>query len=475
MTIVPVKYYIVTMTIWLPNLTDHEGPRYQALAFAIGRAIEEGQLLPGEKLPPQRDLAFHLGVTVGTITRAYGLAERRGLVRGEVGRGTFVRGAEPETYFHNPVVDGDDDFIKLNVNSQPDLTAQHLLPQSLIKLASGNQPIGELLAYTPRIGLADHRRVAAGWASRTGAEFDPETTLITGGAHQAILIAIAGLARPGDTVLTEALVYSGVKHIASRLGVTLKGVALDDEGLCPDALDAACRETKARLLLINPTAHNPTTATMSEDRRREITKIALGHDLIVIEDDVYGQLLENRALPIAAMAPERTVYITNASKMIAPNLRFGSISAPATLYDRLADAQADFFIMCPALMAAIFTQWFEDGTADDLVLRQRAEAAVRQEIADECLKGLRYRAHPYCFHLWLELPEMWRSSSFVDALRAHGVGVDPAFIFAVDPAHSSAAVRISLSAAKNRERLRHALEIVRSTLQRGPIGRRDTI
>ncbi|MGI9452796.1 MAG: PLP-dependent aminotransferase family protein, partial [Geminicoccaceae bacterium] len=120
-------------------------------------------------------------------------------------------------------------------------------------------------------------------------------------------------------------------------------------------------------------------------------------------------------------------------------------------------------------------QWFDDGTADDLVLRQRAEAAARQEIAAECLMGLRYRAHPHCFHLWLELPEMWRSSSFVDALRARGVGVDPAFIFAIDPANNLAAVRISLSAAKTRNRLKHALEIVRSTLQRGPIGRRDTI
>ena len=463
------------MTIWLPNLADVEGPRYQALAFAIGRAIEEGELSPGEKLPPQRDLAFRLGVTVGTVTRAYGLAEQRGLVQGEVGRGTFVRDAEPDASFHNPVVDGDDDFIKLNVNSQPDRTAQHWLPQSLIKLASGHQAIGDLLAYTPRIGLADHRRAAAGWASRTGGNFDPETTLITGGAHQAIVIAIAGLARPGDTVLTEALVYSGVKHIASRLGVTLKGIALDDEGLCPDALDAACRETDAKLLLVNPTAHNPTTATMSEDRKRQIAEIAERHDLIVIEDDVYGQLFEDSALPIATIAPGRTVYVTAASKMIAPGLRFGSLSTPAALYDRLADAQADFFIMCPALMAAIFTQWFDDGTADDFVLRQRAEAAARQEIAAECLKGLRYRAHPHCFHLWLELPEMWRSSSFVDALHARGVGVDPAFIFAIDPANSLAAVRISLSAAKTRHRLQHALEIVRSTLQRGPIGRRDTI
>ncbi len=463
------------MTIWQPDLSALQGPRYQALADAIGTAISEGTLSPGAKLPPQRDLAFRLGVTVGTITRAYGLAEQRGLVRGEVGRGTFVRGEPLAVPFHNPVVDGDDDFIKLTVNSQPDVTAQNLLSESLIRLASGNLPIGDLLAYTPRAGLADHRRAAAAWASRTGGNFDAETTLITGGAHQALATAMSGLARPGETVLTEALVYSGIKHIGARLGVRFRGVAIDAEGLLPDALEAACRDTAARLLMVNPTAHNPTTATMSEERRREIAKIIERYDLIAVEDDVYGQLYEDRAVPIAAFAPERTVYITNASKMVAPNLRFGSLSAPKHLHDRLADAQADLFLVCPALMAALFTQWFDDGTADHMVIRQRAEALARQRIAAECLEGLAYSAHPQCFHLWLKLPETWRSSSFVDAVRQRGVGVDPAFIFTVDPTNGLAAVRISLSAAKNRERLRLALEIVRSTLEAGPIGRRDTI
>lgn len=463
------------MTIWQPDLSTAQGPRYRALADAIALAIDNAQLAPGAKLPPQRDLAFRLGVTVGTVTRAYGLAEQRGLVRGEVGRGTYVRGKQLAEYFHNPVVDGDDDFIKLTVNSQPDRTAQDLLPESLIKLASRNLPIGDLLAYTPRIGLADHRRAAAAWASRTGADFSAETTLITGGAHQALVTAIAGLARPGDTVLTEKLVYSGLKNIGARLGVALRGIAIDEEGLMPDALEAVCRESDAKILMVNPTAHNPTSATMSEARRRKIANIVKRHDLILIEDDVYGQLPEDRPLPIAVFAPERTIYITNASKMIAPNLRFGSLSAPHTLYDRLADAQADLFLMCPALMAALFTQWLDDGTADRLVLRQRAEAVARQDIAAACFRGFAYQAHPHCFHLWLTLPEAWRSSSFAEALRQRGVGVDPAFLFTVDPTDGLAAVRISLSAAKNRERLERALLIVRSTLETGPIGRRDTI
>jgi DNA-binding transcriptional MocR family regulator len=463
------------MTIWCPDLTHLDGPRYKALAQAIDVAIGQGELEPGRKLPPQRDLAYQLGVTVGTVSRAYALAEQRGLVKGEVGRGTFVRTAAPLGSFHNPVMDGDDELIKLTVNSQPDDGVKNLTAASLTTLAASDPAIGELLAYTPRVGLAPHREVAARWASGVGATFSPDQTLITGGAHQAILTALSGLTRPGDTVLSEHLVYSGIKRVAARIGLRLQGLALDHEGLCPDALEAACRASDARVLILNPTSHNPTTATMSEARRRAIAAIAERYDLILVEDDVYGQLPEDRPPALAALAPERTVYITTASKIVAPNLRFGVLTAPERLFDRLADAQSDLFLICPALMAALFTQWMEDGTVAHLIERQRTEAAARQRIAATCLQGVDYRSQPLSYHLWLPLPPPWRSSTFTSATRARGVAVDPAFLFAVGPEREPHAIRISLSAAKTRDRLAHALGVIRDTLTTGPIGRTDSI
>ncbi len=463
------------MTIWCPDLSLLPGPRYKALAAAIDAAIGEGELEPGRKLPPQRDLAYKLGVTVGTVSRAYALAEQRGLVKGEVGRGTFVNSAVANSPFHNPVEDGADDLIKLTVNSQPDNAIQKLVASGLSGLTASGQPIGELLAYTPRVGLDQHRDAAARWASRIGFTFLPERTMITGGAHQAIAVTLAGLARAGDTVLCEQLAYSGFKRVAMRLGLTLLGVALDHEGIRPDALEGACRSSGARVLLLNPTTHNPTTATMSEERRRAIAAVAERHNLIIMEDDVYGQLTENRPPPLAALAPERTVYITTASKIVAPNLRFGVLVTPEKLFDRLADAQSDLFLTCPALMAALFTQWLDDGTADHLVERQRAEVAARQTLAASCLEGVAYASEPLSYHLWLPLPDPWRSSTFADALRMQGIAVDPAFIFAVGPEQEPHAIRISLSAAKTRERLKTALLVIRETLDTGPIGRRDTI
>ena len=91
------------MTMWLPNLDGRKGPVYRAIADAIDEEVQKGSLRPGARLPPHRDLADHLGVTVTTVTRAYTEAARRGLTTGHVGRGTFIRGNGPEDVPSGPI------------------------------------------------------------------------------------------------------------------------------------------------------------------------------------------------------------------------------------------------------------------------------------------------------------------------------------------------------------------------------------
>jgi DNA-binding transcriptional MocR family regulator len=461
--------------MWLPQLASQPGPRYVALAEALAQDIANGTLVEGARLPPQRELAFRLGVTVGTVSRAFGLAAERGLVNGEVGRGTYVRTRQAAPCRPDPVNDGGEpELIKLTVNAPPNPSYQTLLAEALQELAGAGGLEG-LLAYAPRRGHADHRAAAAAWIGRVGIEASPEQIVITGGAHQAIVAALAALARPGESVLVEALTYAGVGDIAERLGLRLEALAIDDDGLVPEALEQAVRSGRSRLLLVNPTAHNPTTTTMSERRREAIVASARRHDLIVIEDDVYGQLPEQRPPPLAALAPERTVYISGASKSIAPGLRLGIICSPDPLRRKIAEAQHDLFLICPPLMAELFRHWLTNGTADRLARRQRLEAAARQELASEALAGHVYRGQPSSYHIWLPLPPPWQTSEFVAALRARAVVVDPGSAFAADPANAPHAVRISLSAAASRERLRQALTVVAETLRAGPARRRDVI
>ncbi len=462
------------MTMWIPDLSVRAGPRYLALADAIEQDVASGALAAGTRLPPHRDLAYRLGVTVGTVSRAYAVVAARGLVSGEVGRGTFVRAVAADTRI-NPVVDGSDDLISLTVNAPPDPSDHETLREGLAELATRPAALQHLMSYTPKRGFADHRAAAAAWIAELGIEARPDAVVLTGGAHQALFAALLGRSAPGDGVLIEALTYAGLCHMGERLGLRLRGLALDDEGVLPDAIDAACRAEPARLLVLNPTLHNPTTAILSAERCRAIAALARKHDLIVIEDDVYGRLPEGRPPPIAALAPERTIYITSASKSIAPGLRLGMLLSPERCLEPIAAAQHDLFLTCPPLMAELFRLWQGNGTAARLAQRQLVEARARQDLAREILGERPYRAQPTCYHIWLPLPPPWRTSQFVTAARERGVAVDPGSAFAVDRDQAPHAVRISLSAASSRERLRRALATLAALLAEPPARRREVI
>jgi DNA-binding transcriptional MocR family regulator len=463
------------MTMWLPDLASRPGPRYVALAEALAEDVAKGTLLEGTRLPPQRELAYRLGVTVGTVSRAFALATERGLVTGEVGRGTYVRARRRAPSRPDPVNDGGDaELIKLTVNAPPDPSYRTLLAEGMSELA-GADGLEGLFAYTPKRGFADHRAAAAAWIERVGVQSSPEQIVITGGAHQAIVAVFVALGRPGKPIMVEDLTYAGVCNVAERLGLSLHGLAMDDDGVLPEALEQAARSSQARLLFVNPIAHNPTTATMSEGRCEALVAAARKHDLIIIEDDVYGQLPERRPPPLAALAPERTIYISSASKTVAPGLRLGIISSPESLLQRIADAQHDLFLTCPPLMAELFKHWLDNGMADRLARRQRLEAAARQELARERLRGHNYRAQPTSYHIWLPLPPPWRTAEFIAALRERGVTVDPGSAFAVDPLSAPHAVRVSLSAAASRERLARALTVLADTLADAPARRRGVI
>jgi DNA-binding transcriptional MocR family regulator len=463
------------MTIWMSDLADRRGPLYVALADAIAGAVEDGTLEDGARLPPHRDLAHRLGVTVGTVSRAYALAEQRGLVSPQVGRGTFVRrpgrrAARPDAYAPAP-----DEVIDLTINQPADRRYRQELAAALSELGGRGAELADLMAYAPRAGLERHRRAAAEWLGRGNLEIAPERLILTGGAHQAIVVALAALARPGDLLLAEALTYSGLLSITSALQLRVEGIAMDEHGLRPDALDAACRSSGARVLFTNPTLHNPTASTLPAERRDEIVAIARRHDLVLVEDDVYGLLRRQRPPGLAALAPERTVFVSSASKTLAPGLRLGLLASPPALYDRLANTTYDLLLAQPALMGEILALWVTNGTAERLLARQREEAAARQRLAAEILGDGACRTDPCSFHIWLPLPPPWRDGDFTLAARERGVTVASGQTFAVGRSQAPNAARISLSSAPDRERLRYALGILRTLMEEGPQPRRGVI
>jgi DNA-binding transcriptional MocR family regulator len=460
------------MTIWMPDLGDRIGPRYQAIAAAISDAIESGELSPGTRLPPQRDMAWKLGVTVGTVSRAYMLAEQRGLLSGEVGRGTYVRDRGPAR--EEVLGRWNDGVMDLSRNAAHSTEHAEAVREALQTLAS-RQGVDRLLHYMPSAGHRDHRAAGAQWIGRTGLQVTPEQVILTSGAQQGLAAALATLAHPGETVLTEALTYCGLMDAARLFRLKLEGVAIDEQGMLPEALDEAARRSGARVVVVTPTIHNPTTATMSMARREALVETARRLDLTIVEDDVYGFLPPVRPVPVATLAPERTIYVASASKCLAPGLRVGWLAAPPALVEPLVDAVHAMSISAPALPAEIARSWIMDGTAARITDHLRRETARRHALFTEIFAGFSMRSDPASFHVLLSLPEPWNADEFTLAARERNLMVISAPTFAVTRGAAPPAVRISLSAAESDGQLRQALAGLRSVLESSPRSRRAVI
>jgi len=458
------------MTSWAPEIRQRRGPRYLAIADALADDAGAGRLRPGTRLPTHRELADRLGLTVGTVTRAYAEAARRNLVSGEVGRGTFVRG--PAARFATPLgaIPVEPGLIDLSANhppTGPGAAEAGALGRALAAL-SRRKDLARLLDYPPPGGAPEHRSAGAEWVRRSGLETTAEKVLVSSGNQHGMTAVFAALLGPGDLVLTEALTYPGMKNLAGLLSLRLQGVALDEQGMRPDALAAACRARSPKALYCVPTLQNPTASVMSEERRRQIAAVAREHGVVIVEDDVHGRIPERAARPLSAFAPELAVYLTGTSKVLAPGLRVGFIAAPEPLVDRIAAAIRGTTWMAAPLMAEIAARWIKDGTAETILKRKRREAVARQRLAGKVLGRSVGRGHPAAYHLWLSLSQPWRGESFADAAHRRGVGVTPASAFAIGRTGVPDAVRVCLGAARDRGELERGLRVLAELLASSP-------
>jgi DNA-binding transcriptional MocR family regulator len=452
------------MTIWQPDLSSVSGPRYLAIVDALAFDLDNGALRAGDRLPTHRDLAYRLGVTVGTVTRAYAEAERRGLIKGEVGRGTYIRDRSGRSLpVHTQDFAIGEQVIDLSMNfpSHPDADA--VLSRGLQEMA--NEGLGYLLDYHPHRGRADHRAAGAAWVKRYGLEVSPEQIVLTAGGQHGMAVILGTLAGAGDVVLTEAVTYPGVKALADLFRFELVGLAMDSQGILPDAFERACRSDRPRALFCMPSLQNPSGAHMPEERRREIAAIARRHGVPILEDDIYGFLVKNGPAPLVTHAPELGFYLASLSKAIAPGLRMGYAAVPPEYVQRVTTSVRATTIMAAPPMAELASRWIANGTGERLATQYRTEAIARQSVAREMLQGLSYAAYPAGLHGWLTLPEHWMPAHFAAEMRQRGVIITPAEVFAVGKPVPPA-VRICLSAARSRDELRRALSII-AELARG--------
>nr|WP_299243604.1 PLP-dependent aminotransferase family protein [uncultured Halomonas sp.] len=454
------------MTIWVPCLPD-TGNRYRVLADAIAEAIAEGELAEGKRLPPQRRLADALGVTVGTVTRAYSEAERRGLIEARVGSGTYVRGNESAVVLFRQIAQEEDrDYIDLSLSLPPPHPDR---PQGLREALGAivDDPLALLHAvnYQPEQGLARHRVILAQWMARLGLLVDADEMVITQGGQHGIFLALQALAQPGERVAACTLTYPGFVSAAQQLHLKLLGVPVDDAGMNVEALARLCEQQPPRLVYVTPDQNNPTGTCLSESRRERLIALAQQYDFWIVEDGVQYLPAEERGTPLYRLAPERTLYLFSTSKVIAGGLRIGTLRAPLGLHERLATLQRAQSWMVPPLMIEVVCRWISSGMAERLLVWQLEEIVARQHLARERLAGFTLRGPLHGFHLWLELPTGLRSAALIEQLERQGIRVTSAEPFCIGSQPAPQAIRLCVSAAANRASLIKALDILVQALE----------
>lgn len=427
---------------------------YRRIADRLAEEIYSGRFKAGERLPPQRVFARRRRIADSTAGRVYGELVRRGLVVGEVGRGTYVRASpvpsgqaltEAPTEVPNKAASGATNGVSVNLElNYPSVEGQSEL------LAAGLAPLlrpdvlGEVTRTVPATGTAAAREAVAGLLAGPGWRPRPDQLLFAGNARQAIAGALASLVRPGGRVGVEALTYPLVKEIAARVGCSLVPLATDEEGLRPDAVAAARRTAPLSALYVQPTLHNPTSATAGDARKRELASVVRDMNLPVVEDRTWSFLHEG-GVPFAAYAPERVHVVDGLSKRVAPGLTVGFLVVPGERVEAVGGALRSGGWTAGRFALEAGTRWIQDGTVDRLVRRKRADAARRQSVVAELLDAFTVRADPFAYHAWWELPAPWRADTFTAAAAARGVAVTPGSAFAVGPPGAPDAVRLGLA------------------------------
>ncbi len=433
------------------------GPLYLALAAALERDVRAGMLPPGTRLPPQRELADFLDIDFTTVTRAYGVCRDKGLVYGVTGRGTFV-----SADFAPADADGTSVIDLGVVQAFPEAGASAVVAAARTALA--RESAGRLFTYGDRDGKRRHRLAGRQWLARCGVDAPEEGVAVFPGVQGAISAAMLTVFGFGDTIAVDAFTYGNLLAFARLAGTRLVPVAGDAQGMRPDALDAAARKG-VRGVFLMPNCANPTTTTLSEERKDELSAVIARHGLVVLEDDASLDPPRARRRTLQSRLPEQTVYLSGTTRLIAPGLRVAYVCAPANVRDRLWAGLHHAVIKASPLDAEILGELVLSGAAESILASKAVRAASANRLFERVFPA-ECGGDPYRLFRMLPLPGTSGHGREVErACLEAGVRAFHSDRFAVVRGAKDSFLRLSLSSAGDNVRLKQGLTRVRSWMQ----------
>jgi DNA-binding transcriptional MocR family regulator len=363
---------------------------------------------------------------------------------------------------------------------EPTVQTQNLLREDFVEFAYGDPdpallPVGLVrdaadralmatdaagaLVYGPNLGPRALREfIVARTAAREGLPLAADDVLVSGGNSQALGQVLTDLTRPGDVVFVECPTYGLALGVIADHPVELRGVPIDEEGLDVDALAAAVRQARAagrrpRLLYTIPTFHNPAGVSLSPERRSRLLELARREELVLVEDDVYRELVfEGEAPPaLRVLDPEAPVVrLGSFAKTLAPGLRLGWIDAAPHLRERImADGVLESGGCVSQFSASVASALLQVGVYDPHVAALRLAYASRRDALAGSLRehlpaGCSFAYPAGGFFLWVRLPEGMTATALLPMAERHRVGFAPGRRFCTDGDDRSLRLAFSL-------------------------------
>jgi DNA-binding transcriptional MocR family regulator len=312
----------------------------------------------------------------------------------------------------------------------------------------------------------DREAGAALCEERLGYRPDADRIVLTSSTQSSLNMLLPGLVGQGAVLAVDELTYPPIKVFAARHGIKLAPVRLDDEGIVPDAFRVVCEQERPKALYPLSTLQNPTTGTMSLQRRQEIVSIARQYNVSIIEDDIYSLIPENAPPPLSALAPEISWYLLGLAKSVAPGTKVAYVVAPSK-----GDAgrlfwpgvRATFWMTAP-LSAALATELIKTRKLFDILDAVRAETAARHQLVHEHFRGIDYRLGDGGLHVWISTPQGTNSTDLASTLEKKGVLVSTSDGFVIGDAPAPLAIRLGLGNPADNQTLEKALEIIAAAI-----------
>ncbi|MBL8387310.1 MAG: PLP-dependent aminotransferase family protein [Hydrogenophaga sp.] len=428
-------------------------PLHRQLYEALRRAMLDGKLGPGERLPSSRDLAQDLQLSRNTVVAAINQLSVEGYLVSRVGSGTYVNDSVPRTppgrqagIPRTPAAAprmstrGEalaSQFCATDLEVQPftpgiaDFSAFPLTLWQRLQNKHWRMTYPDMLDYASSGGYAPLRRAVADYLRVfRSVQLDADQVIVTTGTQQSLELCARLLADHGDTVWVEDPAYWGAAKAFMASGLNLHPVAVDDEGIRPTSADDA---KPPRLIYLTPSHQYPTGAVMSLPRRHQLLSTARAHNAWVLEDD-YDSEYRFSGPPISSLegldADGRVLYMGTFSKVLYPGIKLGYLVVPKPLVAAFRQAHYDLNRPGQMPLQAALAEFMEMGHFSSALRRARQGYGERRQCLLEALRPVLssevfISGAEQGLHLCLRLPARADDRALAQRLAQQGLTVRP--------------------------------------------------